>query len=614
MEKTSKSTKFGFGKIIITLLLCLLCSLSFVGCFSYGGTRGTSSGSSGSGSGSGGSSGGSGGGSGESGDSETPNIDDFNDVFSCAIGVYQINGSEKVFYDKYKNELVSYNDLVERQFDTMATYIYSTLNRIYGVSGSGSSFTISGYGADKTLNYDTLVSNTNQKIITGLSLGVLENKEYLNYANSINGGYKLTTTDNGDGTYTVTYDTTNTLIDNAWKGKSKFSKNDIKKALGYIYMNQQNVANPNEDLTFNSDSILKNYYVDTFNLANTNVINFDFGTINSLGITKEFVWNVAYYVAFSIIGETNINNSINNYNTIFSGSNINKLNSSNISTLPSALEVYKGYNLVIADLMLDIINLNIATNSSLSINNKTSDNTCFPELKKEMYIYYDKIDDLCDANNDDLSADDDFSFNFGDDFDEEEFDKVDAGTAFKLKKILLIPTIDTNKNNISSFTISGLLLGYQSENSGTYKVEMSISGLDKEGKNIDPKKLVVEGGDNIDGTKVEYDETYKMSEDLVDVSIDLGADLNNIVMVDGSDIQTLINDSFKKQTRTVNYSSGGNRSIEYGYLHVYNSLIDGNGKLDVKESLLELNFKYYSNTGSELSEIPSTYLMYFYVY
>ena len=100
MEKNTKSKRFNFGKIIIALLLCLFCSLSFVGCTTsrvgvnidnsdknnpndnQGGGEGSAGGS------------GSGGSGGSTG---TPNINDFNTVFAGSIGVYQIDGSEDVY-------------------------------------------------------------------------------------------------------------------------------------------------------------------------------------------------------------------------------------------------------------------------------------------------------------------------------------------------------------------------------------------------------------------------------------------------------------------------------------------------------------------------------------
>ncbi len=626
MEKNTKSKRFNFGKIIIALLLCLFCSLSFVGCIGRMG-RGGSSSNSGAGSNTGSGSGsGSGSGGTEEDDPETPedsgpSIENFNDVFLGAIGVYEIDGSEEVFYDKHTGKLVSYNNLVERQFDVMATYIYNTLNRIYGLDSTSASFSFSNFGDSKTLQYNQLISkNANQKIIAGFSTGELENKEYLNYKNAIRGGYKLNVVDNGDETYTLTYDTSVNLTDNAWKGADYFNKDRIKKTLGYIYNNPQQVAAPNSELTFNSDGALKNYYANNFAINNVEIESFDFKTINTLGISNKFIWNVAYYLGFSMIGATNMDASINNFNTVFTNSKITKLSASNFSTLPQSLEKYKGYNLVLADLLSDIMNLNIKSNTEISVANKTPENTCFPELKKEMYIYYDKIDDLCDANNDDMNAeggsdeDYDFSDEEGEDFDESAMDNIDVGTPFKLKRALLVPKIDISKNNISSFAITGLLLGYQAEEEGTYKVELSIGGLDKEGKEIKPTSVAIDGGTNIDGKKVIYDETYKFSEDLVDVSIELGTELSNVEFEGVTDVASFIENSFRSQTRTVNYASGGSKTIGFGYLNIYNDIFDSEGNFKATKNILELNFDYYSSSGTKLTEIPSTYLMYFYVF
>lgn len=620
MEKYSIKRKVKLGKIIIAILLCLFCSFSFVGCigrFNLGGTGGSSSSGGGSGSGSGGSSGGS---SGSDDDIDEPessdsNVDDFNDVFLGAIGVYSIDGDEDVFYDRHLSHLVSFNDLVDRQFDTIANYIYSTLNRIYGNTDSSNNFIFNGYGVSKSLNYDILISDVDQKILTGFSTGILENKSYLNYTNAINGGYGITTVNNGDDTYAVNYDTNTVLMDNAWIGKDFFTKEMIKKTIAYIYANQQKVANASAELTFLSDTNLRNYYVNNFTLDNPAIVNFDINKIDKIGITNEFVWNISYYVAYCLIGKDNIDNSVNGYNQIFEANKIKTLTNDNASVLLPALEKYKGYNTVLADLMSNIVNLNAESNSRITITNSTWNTTLFPNLNKESYIYYDDINDVCDANNDSLSGDDeDYDFSEDEEYDESEMDNIDFGTAFKLKKIILIPYINLAKNNISTFQISGLLLGYQAVLEETYKVEMSITGLDKSGKEISPTKVEVGGGDNISGNQVIFDNEYKFSEDLVDVTIELGSDLSTLVTKSGDDIKTKVNNSFRPNTRTINYAGGGVKTINVGYFNVFNNLIDKDGIFDVKSSILELNFDYYSSNGQKLEEIPSTYLMYFYVF
>ncbi len=629
MKKLFSSKRFNLGKIIIALLLCLFCSFSFAGCISMnvGGSSGGSSGGGSTGGGSGDTGSGGTGGEGSGGTGSTSgsanSIKDFNDVFIGAIGVYDIEGDEEVFFDKYAATELSYNTLVNRQFDTLATYIYSSLNRIYGAPSSATNITFTGFGANKTLNYTSIITDDNQKILTGLSSGILENSEYLNYENAISGGYTIIATDNGDETYSISYDTTAIKTEYAWAGKDYFTIDKIKDALGYIYNNQKTVKNPDSEITVTSDTTLKNYYVNQFSLAA--VETFDASKITSIGVSNEFAWNVAYYVAYGLIGQVNINNSIDNYGSIFSGSNIRDLSASNFSTLPEALQKYKGYNLVVADIMNKIVSLNISSSVTISAKNATWENTCFPSLKKEMYIYYDTIEDVCDANNDGAGdTGDDFD---EDDYDEEAADKIDHGIARRLKKVILIPYIDTSKNNISSFPLGGALLGFQSTTGeGPFNVEVTVSGLDKDGKDVTAKSLVLSGDENVKNNKINFDDNYSLSKDLVDMSVDLGTEFGTMESsvetgnVDGGgnpiyvSLDTLIYESFTNEVITVNYENGGSKDISCGNLSVYNRLIDSEGNVCALNNVVEINFKYTTNSGTAMDIAPMIYMMYFYVF
>ena len=231
-----------------------------------------------------------------------------------------------------------------------------------------------------------------------------------------------------------------------------------------------------------------------------------------------------------------------------------------------------------------------------------------------MYIYYDKIDDVCDANNDGESSDSGDDFDEDAEFDESAMDIIDAGTAFKLKKVLLIPYIDTSKINISAFEVSGLLMGYQAHSAGNYKVDMKVGGINNTGAAISPTEYVVSGGDNIDGTKVKYDETYLFSEDLVDVSITMGSQIGTMETKTGADAKTLVEGSFRGSSRTVDYARGGSKTIDIGIMNAYNQLFDNDGNLNVSKNILELSFDYYDSSNNKLTDIPLTYLMYFYVF
>ena len=343
MNKSKTSKRVRLISLITLLIMCFFCVFSLAGCGGYLPGSGSSS-SSGSGGGSSGSSGGGSSSGGEDTDTteETLDVSDINDVFIGAIGVYDLIGTEEVFYDKFQNAKVSFDFLVDRQFTAMANYLSDSLNRIYGSSASSSSI-ISGYGHDKTVMYADVINDVNQKIISGLSTGQLSNSAQLNYSNSISGGYNLicdvtTTTDDGTGETITTFNgysySNDLLAENAWIGNGYVNADYIKKALGYIYMNQIEVANADLEISLASDAniSLKNNYT-TFALNNSAIVNFDFSSISSIGMSRQYLWNVAYFVAYSLIGETNISNSINLYSSVFSSSAVTALSADNYLTL-----------------------------------------------------------------------------------------------------------------------------------------------------------------------------------------------------------------------------------------------------------------------------------------
>lgn len=602
--KKQKKFNFRFCRFIIVILVCLFCSFSLVGCVGpIGFTPGTG-GSSGSGGSSGtGGSEGSGGSSGEGTEEpDTVSITDYNDVFLGAIGVYEIDGKEEVFYDNYQKKLVNFNFLVERQFDTMATYIYDTLSRIYGVNEDAILY-IENFGTKKSINYVDLLINNNQKIISGLSNGQLPNSNYLNYTNSINGGYDIEVTtitaDDGTTSYKVQYKTDTVLTDNAWSGKAFFNKDIIKKTLAYIYLNQQDVLKESNQIAFASDTDnnLRNYYSTKFKLNNSAIENLDYSKVNNIGIDRKYLWNVAYYVAFSLIGETNIENSVNNYNSVFASSSIRAIGEANLETLPNILKVYKGYNLVLADLMNNLIKLSIKSDSQLSLTNSNWDTTCFPELKKEKLVYYDNILDVCDAGKKEY---------------EDDYDRCDIGEVVKLKSVVLIPYIDTTKyNNLSSFTIDYMFIGFQAKDNKTYKLSIHVTGLDKDGKAIDSISGFEEA-DNIKDGKVVFDEKYLISEDFTVADFNLGGEISNCETKLDSNILQLINSTFTYSEKKVVEYDKGSYSQEYNifYINVYNQLIE-KGEYNIKSSLVKFTFNYYDKNDKLLSEIPETSVMAF---
>ena len=112
-------------KVIVSCIMCILCTFSFVGCFrnivplDQAGNR-PSGGVSG------------GGKQEEPEKSSTPYISNIGDVMQCAIGVYELDKTQNEFYDKYVEEKVSFEYLVNRQFLTLNNYVIKALSYVYG--------------------------------------------------------------------------------------------------------------------------------------------------------------------------------------------------------------------------------------------------------------------------------------------------------------------------------------------------------------------------------------------------------------------------------------------------------------------------------------------------
>lgn len=613
MANKKQKKSYRLLNIVSLILLCFFCAFTFCGCMGMGGLSSGSGGSSGGGS-SGGSSGGGSSGSGTGGGSESgssdPSINDYNDVFMGVIGIYEVDANQQVFYDKYKNSKVSFKTLRDRQFDALATYLYNSLYKIYG--STSASNIISGYGSDKTFEFENIINTNSQKIIAGLKGGTLANSNQLNYANAINGGYDLdiTTTDNGDGTVTInsiSYNTATTLS-NVWVSQSAFTKENLKKALGYIYQNTESVSSVNSVLGF-SDNSLKSIYTGK-RLTDTVISGFSLDSIKTLGFSKEYMWNVLYFLAYSVIGETNVNHSINNQSVVFSGENINQINSSNYASVESAFEKYKGYNIILPELVQKAFNLSVALNgSSITyseyFNKSNWQTTLYPRLSCQEIIYFDKVEDVADSKE---KESEDFS----------EDVKVTAGTVRKLRELIYIPKINYNSYTGSNFKINGILFGLQSENLNV-NVEMTFSAIYDNG-DTDSRIVVIDNSyENVTNGKVKVTTSFDLNTDILDCSFyegDIPADSRYTnIKLNGKETTASINDiesAFKSENHTV--SSTG-ETLQLGVLNVYNNIIDidyvsQKSTLDVEKNVLSVAFNYYNGTIL-LNEAQPIYLMYF---
>lgn len=576
-------------------------------------------------------------------------IENYNDVFAGIIGVYELDNLEDAFYDKYMDKNVNFDFLVNRQFDAMATYLFNGLNKIYGANPpAANSIEIGGYSTNNgvlQVSYNGMITDANQNILAGISTGNLENSNLLNYKNAINGGYDLeivkeeTTDESGNTLTSVTscaYSTTKLLdgtdgsADYSWKCKDAtyFNKDNFKKALAYIYQNQQDVLNPDAEISFANDADinLKSYYKD-FQIES--VGNFDISQISMLGITRKYIWNVAYFIAYSIIGENNITNSLNGQNIIFSNNKINSITGDNpdytVEKLEEVYESYKGYHIVIGQMISNMMRLsvgNTGTNNNIVYGDISSnwDTTLFPSLASERYIFYDDVADICDAQ--------------GVDYDDETLDwdnmdqyKTEPGTAYRLKRMILIPHIDHTQYVPNEFDVQGAMMSFMSVDSGEYFVKISYNAIfDSTTEGGDSVVKVYEkdaegiAGDNYTETNgITFDNVYDSDNDDIDVEMHLkndkfGNDALSSIQ-DGSKYLTgleVAENSFTNTQKTINYDSWDSRTITLGVLNVYNQLFK-DGELSLVSNYMIIDFEYYQN-GNLLLETPLAYLMMFELY
>jgi len=651
MEKTIQSKKLKIFRILVALLLCLFCSFSFVGCVGRGSFVGSGNSSS----------------TDKDPDDEDDkteppaktevNIDNLNDVIMGAIAVYDIDATEEVFYDDYAQKKMSFESLVDRQFTTIATYLSTALNRFYGNS-TDATITIEGFGTNKSINMNLLISNNNQKVLLGLSNAVLTNSDHLNYSNAIEGGYKLIVTesvdpDNPEGPpiYTASYDINTLVGENAWKNSGKINIADIKKDLMYIYNNIHVVQASGDIITFagDTDVSLRGYYSNTFNSGSINATD-----ITSIGISREFIWNIAYYVAYHLIGADNVDHSVDYYNTVFNSNAtaVQEVTSDAESIL--AFQNYKGYNYIISELVSKLPQLYIpsTTSNNIQVSNATSsdwDKTLFPSLNRQLFMYIDNIDMISDANNlDELNAPpfnpDDYKYEYDpneklDDPDNYEEEPVEHGKARSLKQIILLPYIDRSKYpQLQGFSIDGAMLGFKSSTNAKYQVEVVVNAQYQDGNTVSENATFDVGDNNnleFGGEKIEYEDYLKpegeesetkvenivnnklefdnsdfmSSESFADLSFPLGGGKFDFIKTSsGQDAKGLITASFKDESETINYKKDSlTRTV--GYIKVYNQLILPDGSLDLGNSKIVLTFNYYNSAGSLLSDIPATYLM-----
>lgn len=622
-------------RLLSIFLICLFCGVFLAGCdgLTFGSTGGGSS--SGGSTGSGGSSGGSGstGGSGGTGTIKPPStntkpayITDNNDAFAGAIGLYETSAVAKVFYDKYANDsdsryiggYVSFEDIRESQFDVLSDIIYSSLLKIYGEPTVSSSVDddITRLGKNYKIQYSDMISNPTQLALAfGINTGAITNTNQINYANAISGGYDFNinyTIENGVD-YVLTdyaYDTNNIVSTNAWKSESSFTLDNIKKALKHIYVNPISVSY-NGNQVSNGGDLKSAYNSKSLNDYTTEP---NMGSITSTGFSKDYLNNVKYFLAYSVIGETAYENSENSKAIIFNTDGIKKIeNGFCDETVESAFENYKGYDEVINYVVDSSFNASYPTTGNITFKDYFSganwETTLYPSVSNLEFVYYDDLSDIADSKETD----------YGSGYDYSKPTENIHGNARKLKQLIYIPYINTEKTSATKFSVNNILMQLQSIDSVFYLTidyKAVFDSSTQSGTAVFETYELEDGGSDsmlVSGKLVVDDEWT--DDDWVSAEMYESSDSNkftNAKYVDGTVVGNTAKDNFTIYNTTI---PSTNETMSLGRLNVYNNLfriVNKNLEINFDKNYLILDFNYFNKKNStefeEVDEIPDMFI------
>lgn len=508
------------------------------------------------------------------------------EMYLGVVAVYDVQGDSAVFYDKYTNENKSFEWLVDRQFDSLSTYLYNNLIAIYGNGGSSNSF--ANFGEVVTYNMANILDDSVQSDVAQLTSGTTVNKTQLNYVNTINGGYDLVV--NADGTWN--YGTT-LLSDNAWKCASVFNKNNLKSVLAYIYENVQPVEDEDGSLSLVSDIELKDYYVN-FDITENGIINYEYeDKFEVIGFSRAYMWNVLYMISYSIIGEDNIAKTLNNYDKVFLNNEIRTINSSYCdSTVESAFESYKGYDIVLNDLVKKAFNCSIVSGEIQYkdyFSKENWDTTLYPCIEKSEYVFYDNINLVL-------------------------YDENSNTTPKKLKSLIYIPNITDSGFINDTFTIEFLFVGLVSEETDNMFVDIKISGVFDSGSELKNSSIVFdEEYDDVENGKVKVFKDVKdepMVDGYINYDENLSYTLGSAVPNASVELETMMNNSF-----TISDYNVQGEVYKKGVLNVFNQFVivdaEGNPSYNFEKNFYYYNFDYYDGENNLLSSVPEVHVVNF---
>lgn len=600
MEKRKKNKKFIY-RILSMILFCLFCAFTLVGCVGGGGSS--------------------------TGDKpsggnkpttpttpskpldelEVPKVPTSDDFLMGAIGVYEIDGDKKVFYDKYSEDFMSFNELKNRQFKSLATIIQKTL---YDVYGGGVDTSVSLQFGKKNISYDL------SSILSDVSYVKPNNAVCFIHAMS---GCTLITeeVDDGNGGFT------------------------------YNYEYQHNSGNAWLQSSITIDGLateLENKYKEVYGIT---------GEITTLGFTEQYKTAVLEYIKESIIGTALYTSSASSKSI----ANVSNPTAEFVTNNKDAFQNYKGYGDVVPKLIESAF---MATTEGLTLSAFVIDSkgiSLYPKLTRTQYVFYDNIDDIQDDTTK-VSADDfdveniiDPSKYEGDlsNIQIEKGEKVPGTYLRKLKNIILIPKLSTaykEEFKQTNFQLANLMMDMQTKTGSTI-VSLSIAGVasgteiaNTDVKFSDGSYTIEIGGEVInspkpadspvtDDGKLKIDNEYYSSdsnaiefkkEDLLNYNF-VDAAMKNDALTSGvASLDELISKTFVSGVEDTNGDVTKNDTNKtHQFSSVYNRLFkvelndDGTVTTTIllDTNLINIGFNYYSESGTKLTDIPETYLMKF---
>jgi hypothetical protein len=279
--------------------------------------------------------------------------------------------------------------------------------------------------------------------------------------------------------------------------------------------------------------------------------------------------------------------------------------------------------LVIPEIIENLANLEIEngtlqydTTGYFADNSDIWQTTLFPHNSKDVYIYYNTIEEICDADN--------VNYFEGDKIVESDpanpSDEVaEVGGLVNLKQVILLPHITNEQHKNDPMKFYYLMAGFKAPVTlfNNYKMRVfadimydyhdnSIAEYDEE----EVLSILSTGDSNNKTSDYILNNNYKDSGPFVVFGFDLQGDLRNAQWRTGSEISpsemyavknasgAQNTASFIESEKNIIYQSGKERKFKIGIMNAHNRVQSLGGGLGFGKNHVVLNFRYYNPNGS----------------